>query len=60
VTSPDVTITNLTFYVIGTKPGDGVQPRVIIDIQGSAGNPGVQNSTTFHLQANAVQRVLDL
>ena len=47
VTSPDVIISDLTFYVIGTKSGcDGgapgptcapIQPHVIVVIRGSAG-----------------------
>lgn len=73
VTGPDVTITNLTFYVIGTKPGCDsgapgtscvpLQPRVIIVIVGSAGvgsSCQSQGLSCFHLEANAVQRVLDL
>ncbi len=67
ITSPEVTINDLTFYVVGTKSGcdygsqgptcQPIQPRVIIIIQGTS---GTAQANTFHLEANAVQRVLDL
>ena len=60
VTAPEVKITSMQFYVIGTTPGDAVQPRVIVTIVGSAASTNVQVSTVFHLEATAVQRVLDL
>ena len=62
ITAPEVSIDEMLFYVVGTKRGDGdtVQPKVVIVIKGSAGVPGSASRTTFHLQAAAVQRVLDL
>jgi len=60
LTAPEVSITSMEFYVVGTTPGDANQPRVIITIDGTAGGLLVKDSTTFHLQATAVQRVLDL
>ena len=61
LTSPDVSITSMQFYVIGTSPSDSIQPRVIVTLKGSAGAANsVKDSTTFHLQATAVQRALDL
>ncbi len=60
ITAPEVTIDEMLFYVVGTERGDTVQPKVVIVIKGSAGIPGSSTRTTFHLQAAAVQRVLDL
>lgn len=60
ITGQGVTIDDMEFYVIGSTPGDTVQPKVMIVIKGSAGVPGSSSLTTFHIQATAVQRVLDL
>ena len=60
ITAPEVTIDKMLFYVVGTARGDAVQPKVVIVIEGSAGVPRSSTRTTFHLQATAVQRVLDL
>ena len=60
ITAPEVSIDEMLFYVVGTQRGDTVQPKVLIVIKGSAGMPGSSTRTTFHLQAAAVQRVLDL
>jgi prepilin-type N-terminal cleavage/methylation domain-containing protein len=60
VTSPDVSITSMTFYVVGTMRGDTLQPKVVIVIQGTAGTTDIHAATTFHVEATAVQRVLDL
>jgi prepilin-type N-terminal cleavage/methylation domain-containing protein len=60
ITAPEVSIEEVKFYVVGTTPGDTTQPKVIIVIKGSAGAAGSKASTTFHIQATAVQRVLDL
>ncbi len=60
ITAPEITIDDMRFYVVGTTPGDIFQPKVIITIKGSAGVAGTSARTTFHIQATAVQRVLDL
>jgi prepilin-type N-terminal cleavage/methylation domain-containing protein len=64
ITAPEVSIDDIKFYVVGTAhggaPPDTVQPKVIIIIKGSAGAAGSKARTTFHTQATAVQRVLDL
>lgn len=59
ITAPEVDITNLQFYVVGTTQGGGQQPKVVIAIQGEAGSQAAA-STTFDIQATAVQRVLNL
>jgi prepilin-type N-terminal cleavage/methylation domain-containing protein len=60
VTAPEVTITSVNFYVIGATAGDTTQPKVMMVIKGSAGGTKATTRTTFHIQATAVQRVLDI
>jgi prepilin-type N-terminal cleavage/methylation domain-containing protein len=60
ITSPEVNINSVTFYVLGSASGDTQQPKVLIVIKGSAGSAQLVTSTTFHIQATAVQRILDL
>jgi len=60
ITGPDVSIQSVEFYIVGSTPGDTVQPKVIIVVEGSAGANGTTARTTFHIQATAVQRLLDL
>ncbi len=61
ITSPEVVIDSVVFYIIGSTRGGGdtIQPKVTIVIKGTAGHK-VTSQTTFHVQATAVQRVLDL
>jgi prepilin-type N-terminal cleavage/methylation domain-containing protein len=59
VTAPEVTISDIKFYVVGTIRSDVVQPKVVMVIKGTAG-PTAATQTTFYIQATAVQRVLDL
>lgn len=60
ITAPTVTIDSLKFYVIGTTRGDTVQPKVVIELKGTAGADKIKTRTTFNIQATAVQRLLDL
>jgi prepilin-type N-terminal cleavage/methylation domain-containing protein len=60
ITAPEVSIESVTFYVIGSTRGDSVQPKVLMIIKGSAGGTRITTSSTFHIQATAVQRILDL
>jgi len=64
VTAPDVVIDNLEFYAVGTARGAAdpahIQPKVVIVLKGTAGARDARTSTTFAIQATAVQRVLDL
>ncbi len=62
LTSPDVTIENLTFRVFGSPPysngSDLFQPEVIITMKGFAGvKPSAKS--TFILQTTVSQRALD-
>ena len=60
ITSPDVDIDELIFYVVGTTEGDTTQPKVVIVIKGTAGTQNQRTKSEFHIQATAVQRELDL
>jgi len=54
ITSPEVTIDSLTFYVNGVG-SDGAQPRVVISIQGTAGIIETLKSS-FSVQTTISQR----
>ncbi len=61
VTAPEVTITNLRFFVVGAESyasGDRQQPRVLMFIQGYAGSKPT-SKTTFTLQTTVTQRLRD-
>jgi prepilin-type N-terminal cleavage/methylation domain-containing protein len=66
ITSPEVTIESMLFYVVGTKRGctvspcDLTQPKVVIVIRGTAPVYNSTTKSTFHIQVTAVQRLLDL
>lgn len=66
ITAPEVEIEDMTFYVVGTDRGctvtpcDTMQPKVVITLKGTAGSDKVKTTTTFSIQATAVQRLLDL
>lgn len=60
LTAQEVTIDDVAMYVVGADRGDDIQPKVVIVIKGSAGVPKAKVRTTFHIQATAVQRVLDI
>ena len=58
LTSPEVNIESFKFYVTGSTPGDGVQPRVLVTIKGSIQLP--KGATSFLVQTTVVQRLIDL
>jgi prepilin-type N-terminal cleavage/methylation domain-containing protein len=58
LTSPEVSIETFDFFVVGAPSGDGIQPRVLMRIKGSAEVPG--GTTTFTVQSSVVQRLLDI
>lgn len=63
ITAPEVSIdSGSVFYVVGAQAGDPsfIQPKVIIVVKGTAGALSLKTKTTFHIQASAVQRELDL
>jgi prepilin-type N-terminal cleavage/methylation domain-containing protein len=62
ISAPEVQITNMEFYVIGTEPavdGGTVQPKVLFTLTGQAGLQA-NTKTIFQIQATAVQRLLNL
>lgn len=64
VTAPSVSIEKLEFYVVGTASGEedpaNIQPKVVIVVKGVARADEARTSSTFAIQATAVQRILDL
>jgi prepilin-type N-terminal cleavage/methylation domain-containing protein len=59
ITAAEVSIDKFSFYVDGTSLIDGMQPRVVIVLQGSAG-VNARTRTEFNLQTMVSQRVLDI
>jgi len=58
VTSPEIIIQDLKFYVFGASVADTNQPRVLMIVRGYAGSkPTVQSR--FVIQTSVSQRVLD-
>ncbi len=60
ITAPEVTIEHLRFYVIGTDKNDSIQPKVLIELKGTAGGTSLRTRSDFTIQAVAAQRILDL
>lgn len=58
LTSPDVTITNVSFRVFGSIENDQYQPQVIVVISGYAAKTGATKSS-FTLETTLSQRKLD-
>jgi len=58
LTSPELSIDKLLFYVTGALPGDNAQPRVVIVLGGSAEFKGAIK-TDFKLQTTVSQRRID-
>jgi len=58
VTSPDVVVEGLRFYVRGSTLGDIYQPTVLISIYGHAGTAG--NQVNFNVQTTVTERLLDI
>ncbi|HDO23638.1 MAG TPA: prepilin-type N-terminal cleavage/methylation domain-containing protein [bacterium] len=58
LTSPEIKITDLKFFVRGQSLGDGLQPIVTIIISGSSGSKE-KNKTRLNVQATVSQRELD-
>lgn len=59
ITAPEVSISDFTFYVVGTATGDVTQPKVVIVVKGTAGS-SLKTLSTFNIQATASQRTLDI
>ena len=55
VTSSEVVIEDIHFWIRGVGTGDTMQPRVLMTVQGMAGTDG-KNETRFSLQTTISQR----
>ncbi len=58
ITSPEVYIDTLNFYVTGSTVGDSIQPKVTILISGLVTVTATQTSA-FNLQTSVTQRIYD-
>ncbi len=58
LTSPDVNVSSLVFYVVGAPAGDHLQPRVTIVLRGTAGLKEKIKSQ-INIQTTISQRLLD-
>lgn len=58
ITSREVVIQTLAFYVIGAPTGDSMQPKVTMLISGYVDVSATQRST-FNLQTSVTQRIYD-
>lgn len=60
MTSPDVVVQNLSFYVLGAGPvpTNTLQPKVLVVLKGYVGN-SVKTRTDFSVQTLVSQRTLD-
>jgi prepilin-type N-terminal cleavage/methylation domain-containing protein len=60
VTAPEVTITNVSFYLLGSgpTPGDTMQPKLTMLISGDVSVTGARQ-TVFNLQTSVTQRLYD-
>ena len=58
ITSPQISIETLNFFVEGSVSGDGAQPKVLIVVRGTAGVKE-NEKTTFDIQTAVSQRIFD-
>ena len=58
MTAPEVSITDLSFYVKGAPVGDGIQPKVTVTLSGNIFIGSVASST-FSVQTSVTQRIYD-
>lgn len=59
ITSPQVVIDRLVFYVTGSSNSDSLQPKVLITVSGHAGIKE-RIRTEFNIQNTVTQRLLDV
>jgi prepilin-type N-terminal cleavage/methylation domain-containing protein len=59
ITSPEVQIDEMKFYVVGSSRADALQSKIIITVKGVAGIDE-RTQTKFNIQAMASQRILDI
>lgn len=59
VTASEISISSLSFFVLGATPGDSLQPKVLIKVAGTAG-VAEEEKTDFTVQTLVSQRPLDI
>jgi len=59
ITSPQVVVERLNFYVTGSSSSDNLQPKVLISVAGYAGVKE-RIRTDFNIQNTVTQRLLDV
>jgi len=59
ITTPEVLISNFTFYLVGAPQGDAEQPKVTVTLSGSVQVSEAQSSI-FEIQTTITQRLYDL
>jgi len=61
LTSPELVLEGLQFYVAGTASADKIQPRALITMDGyvDRGSMGDRGKTYFNLQTTVSQRLMD-
>ncbi len=57
LTSTDITIQKLAFYVIGSPSGDSLHPRITVAVSGTAGSGS--NISSFDLETTVNQRKIE-
>jgi prepilin-type N-terminal cleavage/methylation domain-containing protein len=60
LTDPNIKINSLTFYVQGVGNTDGIQPQVIMVIQGQMTVGSKNPPVTFDIETSATQRQIDI
>lgn len=58
VTSNEIDVLVLRFYVSGSSAGDSEQPRVVISMSGTIGQ-GASYETDFNIQTSITERIID-
>jgi prepilin-type N-terminal cleavage/methylation domain-containing protein len=57
ITAAEIHVSSLEFYLVGSAAHDGIQPRVLMSVQGSAGAAATQ--TQFKIQTTLSERQID-
>ncbi len=59
LTTHEITLTDLRFFVVGTTPSDTIQPKVTVVMRGYMPVQGDERSS-FNLQTSITQRIYDI
>ncbi len=58
ITAPEVVVQTMEFYVVGSLQGDGIQPKIVLTLEGYTGTND-RTRTDIHLQTTLTPRLLD-